>query len=169
VLGEPCGKCLARWLGYSRGCRLGCMGVPHRLDDSVRSQYLNLLRTGVRRHAAARSLNVHPDTVRNARRRDPSFDEDCVLAEQEAVESIENELWEAATERKEPWAIQMLLKQLDPDRWKEKKQLDVKVSGVVELDPGVLLERVMELQGRLKERAIERGEVIDVIALESGT
>ena len=142
------------------------MGVEHRFDVSVRSQFLNLLRTGVRRHAAARSLGVHPDTVRNARRRDPLFDEDCILAEQEAVESIENELWEAATERKEPWAIQMLLKQLDPDRWREKKQLDVNVSGVVELDAGVLLERVMELQGRLHERAFERGEVIDVESME---
>ena len=145
------------------------MGVEHRFDDSVKSQFLDLLRKGARRHAAARSLGVHPDTVRNARRRDPSFDEDCILAEQEAVEKIEDELWEAATERKEPWAIQMLLKQLDGDRWREKKQVDVTVSGTVELDAGALIERVMELQGRLRDRAIDRGEILELEEGDDGT
>ena len=131
----------------------------------AREAYLGLLRTGERRWAAARAIGFHPDTVAKARRKDPLFAAAMVDAEREALETVESELWLAATERKEPWAIQMLLKSLDRERWGDVKKVDIDVR--VEIDAGEVGRRILELQRALAERvALESGE--DVLELEEG-
>jgi hypothetical protein len=148
------------------------MGVEHRFDASVRDQYVELLRQGRRRHEAARLVGVTPRTVSRRRKDDPAFDEECILAEQEATEKVEDVLYASALNG-EPWAVQMVLKARDRDRWGERKSVDVAVSGtvVVEVESGERLERIRALEAELRRRALQAaddGDIVDAVLVEEG-
>lgn len=131
---------------------------PYRFTPDVQEAFLALIRLGNRPFAAARSVGVDPRTAQAFAKKNPDFADRLRLAHHEAAEPIEANLYQAAVEHKEPWAIKMWLAAYNPDQWGAKPQ-QLQVSGTVthELE-GTPLEKLQALQ----ERAFERQDALEL-------
>jgi hypothetical protein len=89
-----------------------------KFDDHRKAAFLDKLRAGLRRGAAAEAVGVHRNTVSNAIRDDPDFAEAVSQAELDACELIEDALFKAATQDRNVTAIQVWLY----NRWKDMRQ-----------------------------------------------
>jgi hypothetical protein len=87
-----------------------------------RQAYLDLLRQGTRRGAAAEAVGVHRDTIRNTMLADPEFAAAVDAAEMDANELVENSLFTQAV-KGNTTAIQVWLYNRNPNRWKDQRNL----------------------------------------------
>jgi hypothetical protein len=104
--------------------------MTHRgkFGDRKRVEYLELIRQGHRRGAAARAVGVDPETARNAYNKDPEFADAVELAEIEACDIVEDALLEAAKSGNVT-ACQVWLYNRSPDRWKDQRNFKTELSG----------------------------------------
>lgn len=87
-----------------------------------RAAYLDLLRQGNRRGAAAEAVGVHRDTIRNTMIADPEFAAAVDAAEMDANEVVEDALFLQA-KKGNTTAIQVWLYNRNPSRWKDQRNL----------------------------------------------
>lgn len=108
-------------------------GRTIRFGAAKREQYLQLLREGSRRHAAARAVNVDPSTVARYARENPDFARGIDEAEMEANQIVEDALFQAAASGN-VIACQVWLYNREPDRWMDMRRIGVQaqVSGEIE-------------------------------------
>lgn len=116
-----------------------------------RERYLAALRAGKNRGEAARAAGVSRGVAVAAEKADPAFRAEVEEAEAEKWEVAEDRLLEAVREG-QPWAVKEVLRGAVgiKERWKPEPAVAVGVV-VEEIGPG--LERVRELEARLRERA----------------
>lgn len=105
--------------------RLGKLG---KFGTRKKAMYLELLRQGYRRGAAAEAVGVSRETVRLAYNSDPEFAEAVDLAEVAACDIVEDALLEAAKSGN-VLACQVWLYNRSPDRWKDQRSLKTELSG----------------------------------------
>jgi hypothetical protein len=94
---------------------------PYKFDAERKEAYLAELRKGTRRHAAARAVGISPSTVCLHIRDDEEFRRARDLAEQEANETVEDALYQAALSGNVV-ACQVWLYNRWPDRWADKRK-----------------------------------------------
>lgn len=92
-----------------------------------RQAYLDKLREGLGRCAAARAVGVDPDTPAIHRRKYPEFAVACEQAELEACEQVEDALYQAALSGNVV-ACQVWLYNRAPERWRDKRNVEASVS-----------------------------------------
>lgn len=88
----------------------------YRFNKSTRSQYLQNLRSGMRRGAAAKAVGITRETVYHHRKKHPEFAEEERQAEIEACELVEDKLYSMAI-KGNIRAIEMWLSKRSPERW----------------------------------------------------
>ncbi len=93
------------------------MANPVKFGTKRKLLFLEQLRRGLRRGAAARAVGVSRETVRFHQKHDPAFAAAVEDAEMEACEEIEDKLFELALASNFR-AIQMILCNRRPDRWR---------------------------------------------------
>jgi hypothetical protein len=93
-----------------------------KFSSQKKTAYLELLKQGQRRGAAAEAVGVHRDTVRNAMLADPEFASAVDAAEMDVNEVVENALLEQA-KKGNTTAIQVWLYNRTPSRWKDQRNL----------------------------------------------
>lgn len=101
--------------------------MPGRLakfGDQKKEKYLRLLRDGQRRGQAARACGVSYETVRLHLHAEPWFAHAVHDAEMDANEVVENALFETA-KAGNVLAQQVWLYNRSPDRWKDRRNLQV--------------------------------------------
>lgn len=147
---------------------------PYKFGPDVRARFLDLIRAGHGRFSACKAIGIHPETMRRYARNSPEFQEALAQAEEEACEPVEAKLYELA-KAGEPWAVKEWLTKRNKARWGDaSKQLDINVSGTVELEGGAgvraIASRVAELQRALEERQrvleVEGGDIVDAYVIE---
>ena len=94
---------------------------PYKFTNIKKAEYLKELRSGLRRGAAAESVGVTRWTVRNHIKEDPEFGSACLEAEQDAIEEVEDALYDAAIAGNVV-AIQVILYNRDPQRWADRRR-----------------------------------------------
>lgn len=114
-----------------------------RFGDEKKAAYLEQLRNGVRRMAAARAVGVDPDTVSIHKAKDPEFAAACEQAELEACEQVEDALFQAAISGNVV-ACQVYLYNRMPSRWRDKRNVEAAVThggriDITELDEDGIL------------------------------
>jgi hypothetical protein len=119
--GEGAGKGRAARLGAGRKGRRR-PPKSYKFDAHKRAAFLDKLRAGLRRGAAAEAVGVHRSTVCDAMRDDPGFAAAVSEAELDACEPVEDALFKAATLDRNVTAIQVYLYNRRPDRWKDMRQ-----------------------------------------------
>lgn len=130
-------------------------GRPLRFTEELRGKYLTLLSAGVGRRESARRVGMSPRQVAAHRQADEEFRADCEEAEASANEPVVHALYEAAS-RGEPWAVKLWLTNRDSGNWRERVEVDQKVSGTVNLEaPGIA--DVLALGQVLEARRLELG------------
>lgn len=126
-----------------------------KFDDDLKAEYLDRLREGEGRHAAARSIGIDPVTVwRHAERYD-DFADAIRMAEREGVEEVESMLRKAAlglggSGKVDTTAAIFILTNLAPDKWADRRNIRVggepgnplRTQEVVE-DPADLIARML--------------------------
>jgi len=90
--------------------------------------YLDALRQGARRGAAAASVGVTRETVRLHRQKDPEFAQAEIDAELEAHELVEDALFQAALSGNVV-ACQVWLYNRMPDRWQDRRNVNLQHTG----------------------------------------
>jgi hypothetical protein len=85
--------------------------------------YIDLLRKGQRRFAAAKSLGISPRTISKHIRRYPQFASAVLLAEVVACDKVENALYKQALKGNVK-AIEIWLYNRSPDRWADKRSVE---------------------------------------------
>ena len=115
-------------------------GYAEKFDAVKRERYLEILRTGGRRRAAARMCGVHPETVRRYREKHPGFAREASAAEAEANEVVENALFVAATQDKNVTAMTVWLYNRAPTEWSDRKVLKAEHTGKVDSTVEVTLD-----------------------------
>ena len=142
-------------------------GSTIRFGVAKRERYLQLLREGSRRQAAARAVAVDPSTVARYAREHADFARAIDEAEMEANEIVEDALFQAAASGN-VIAMQVWLYNREPDRWMDMRRigLQAQVNGEVEhrvtVDTEHLdgeIERALErLMGEARTNAVARAE-----------
>lgn len=131
------------------------------------AEYLTLLSERVPPSDAAKMAGVSMNSVRQHRAKDPAFVEAETQARSDSAAPFVKRVYELAMDG-HMTALLFVLQNLDPDNWKDMRQVSktVKHSGTVthELEPGQQMAKIMELQARLVERAELTAPVIDVEA-----
>jgi len=119
--------------------------------------YLDALRQGARRGAAAASVGVTRETVRLHRQKDPEFAKAEEQAEMEAHELVESSLFRAALSGNVT-AAQVWLYNRMPERWQDKRNIQHtgKGGGPIALDVAGLSDA--EIDARLARLLARRGE-----------
>lgn len=120
-------------------------------DESAQNLYLFELRLGKPVRMAARAVGFTPRAVREYRKRNAIFDEECEENIAEADEEVE---WEArkAMKAHEPYAVKLLAER---QGWKrEAKQSQGGASGLPQIE-GNPMERIMKLQAQIANRSPE--------------
>lgn len=117
-------------------------------------EFCELLREGRGRYSAARALDVEPADVKRRLQFDQSFRDKVLMAEEEASEKVEEQLWELATKQGEKWAMELWLKRRYKDRWGDEAQT-IKIEGEIkhEIGTGSLMEQIAAIQTVLQNRA----------------
>jgi hypothetical protein len=134
---------------------------PYKFTAKKRDEYLELLRAGQRRGAAAHAVGVTRQTVSQYKKRDLEFAALCDDAEMDANEEVEDALFQAALSGNVT-AVQVWLYNRWPDRWADRRNVRVTGEGggpvahKVSADLGNLLAVVDEINpefgGKLRER-----------------
>lgn len=110
---------------------------PYKFGEQKRSEYLQLLREGQRRGAAAKAVGVTRPTVAAARKDNPDFAAAESQAEMDANELVEDALFQAALSGNVT-ACQVWLYNRCPERWQDRRNVQmggsVGLSGRVELE-----------------------------------
>lgn len=109
---------------------------PYKFTDIKKEEYLKALRGGNTRGDAANMAGVSRWTVRQHRDKDPKFDEACESAEADAVETVEDALYEAASYGNVTAQI-FFLKNRAPDRWKDVNRFEGDIKGLRELEVSI--------------------------------
>ena len=94
-----------------------------KFDDTKKAAYLELIRAGRGRCAAARACGVVPETVFEHLARDPALLAAVSKAEMEATEGVENALYETALTGNVV-AQQVWLYNRDPERWTDRRSVE---------------------------------------------
>lgn len=97
-------------------------GKPYKLTDKKKELYLDALRRGLRRGAAAESIGMKRWAIRRAAIADPEFAAAIEAAELDAVEAVEDALYDAALSGNVV-AIQVVLYNRAPGRWADRRNL----------------------------------------------
>lgn len=131
--------------------RPGRNGTSHKFTETRKAAYLELLRKGGRRVKSAKAVGVGYDTVSREMGLDPAFVEAIDQAEMDANQIVEDALFQAA-KKGNVVACQVWLYNRMPDRWADKRNLNMKAefAGKVEhsgLDDIGLRELVVALNG----------------------
>jgi hypothetical protein len=95
---------------------------PYKFDANKREAFLDKLREGLRRGAAAEAIGVSRVTVCDAMRDDPDFADAVSQAELDSCELVEDALFKAATLDRNVTACQVYLYNRRPDRWRDMRQ-----------------------------------------------
>jgi hypothetical protein len=138
---------------------------PTKFDAAAQDRFISLLKLGHGRTRAAEAVGIHPETMRRFARGNPTFKQRIMDAERTIVDEAEQKIIEAMREG-EPWAISKILERLDRNKWGDKKQLDVNVSGeidhthIAKLPVGEQVEEIERLMA-------ERREALDMGAIEA--
>jgi hypothetical protein len=93
-----------------------------------RLAYLEALRGGARRCAAAESVGIHRETVRKVNRDDPEFAAAVDQAEMDANELVEDALYQASLAGNVV-ACQVWLYNRQPDRWRDQRNVKAEITG----------------------------------------
>lgn len=112
------------------------MSTPYKFDAARREEYLDLLRDGTRRMAAARACNINIKTVERAMRVQSGehagnlseFGRAVHLAEREANELVEDALYQAAVSGNVKAAEVWLYNRM-PESWRDQRQLRAELTG----------------------------------------
>jgi hypothetical protein len=96
---------------------------PYKFNDKKKEAYLENLRDGFRRGAAAESVGVSRVTVFFHKRADPDFAKACEDAEMVAHEIVEDALFNKAAAG-DVTACQVWLYNRLPGRWKDKRAIE---------------------------------------------
>lgn len=129
--------------------------------DEKREAYLDHLRNGLRRMAAADAVGVVYSTVWRAIDADPDFRSAVNQAEMRADEEVEDALYQAAIAGNVT-AIQVWLYNRRPDRWRDMRQLAI--AARMQLDaPGEVID-VREVD---EPRQLEQADPQKVIELST--
>lgn len=140
---------------------------PYKFGPDVRSRYLDLIRAGHGRNSAARAVGINIETMRRYARASEDFRQELADAEEEAAEPVEAKLYAAALDG-EPWAVKEWLTKRMRARWGEvARQVDVNVSGQVQLEAGPGLVAIEGLARELEQRRAALEAAGDVIDAES--
>lgn len=91
-----------------------------KFTDTAKADYLDMLRQGNRRMAAAEAIDVAYSTIWRAMKADDDFARAVELAERRADEEVEDALYQAAISGNLT-AIQVWLYNRWPDRWKDQR------------------------------------------------
>lgn len=136
-----------------------------KFDRDAKLKYVALLAAGHMRREAARVLGVSWRTVADHMQADEEFREEVEEAEAQATETVEKVLFDRAKQG-EPWAVKEWLAKRDKQRWGDKVDVDVTVSGTVDHTIKVDQAGIKELAARLERRRLELEpgdpDVIDV-------
>lgn len=145
--------------------------TPYKFGPEQRQRFLDLIRAGMGRQMACRSIGIHPETMRRYSRASQEFRDDLADAEEEAAEPVEAKLYEAA-KNGEPWAVKEWLSKRMKARWGDINRVDINVSGTVEIEPGpgmtAIAARVAGLQAELAARRAALESADGVIDLPAG-
>lgn len=129
-------------------------------DESAQNLYLSELRLGKPVRMAARAVGFTPRAVREYRKRNAIFDEECEENIAEADEEVE---WEArkAMKAHEPYAVKLLAER---QGWKrEQKQSQGGASGLPQIE-GNPMERIMKLQAQIANRNPDSGDAPQTVS-----
>lgn len=139
-----------------------------------RTKYLENLREGMRRGAAAQDVGISRETARLAYNAEPEFAAAVEQAEMDANEEIEDALREAALSGNVT-AAQVWLYNRVPDRWMDKRNVQVTGpgGGAVRLETRYAELSDQEIEARIVElenirTASEMGAVGGMAAAEDG-
>lgn len=95
---------------------------PWKLTPERKGLYLDALRRGLRKGPAAESIGMTRDGIRKAASSDPEFAAAIEAAELDAVEAVEDALYDAALSGNIV-AIQVVLYNRAPGRWADRRNL----------------------------------------------
>ncbi len=95
---------------------------------ALQDAYLDALREGKRRGQAARDVGIHRSTIVDYRKLDATFAAEEVLAERDAIEQVEESLFQAALAGNVT-AIQVFLYNRAPERWADRRNVAVTGAG----------------------------------------
>tara|TARA_R110002126_G_scaffold114762_1_gene253390 strand:- start:107 stop:805 length:699 start_codon:yes stop_codon:yes gene_type:complete len=147
----------------------------YRFTPEKQEAFLALIRLGTRPLAAASSLDLAANTVKNYARSTPDFAEAMELAHHAAAEPIEEKIYEAALDG-DPWAVKLWLTAYNPEVWGAQTQ-KVEISGEIShiVGEGSPMSDIIELQQRALQRSDDRAlgtaseeeeEILDIEILE---
>ena len=100
----------------------------HKSNEKKKGAYLELLRQGVLRGAAAEAIKVDRTTIWRWIKEDPEFAAAVEAAEMSAIEAVEDALYKAALEGNVV-AMQVILYNRAPYRWADKRRVSHEHSG----------------------------------------
>ena len=122
--------------------------LPYKFDESKRDEYLDHLRNGKNRGAAASAVGIHRTTIHDYLAASPDFAHECKVAENDAIAEVEDVLRETALSGNTT-ALIFYLTNRAHDRWSDKRNFAGKVVapdtpqadgvGTAAVDPGLSL------------------------------
>lgn len=132
--------------------------------ESDEDKYLNLIRAGHGRMSAAKLAEIPIDWIK-LQLKSTSFLKKVEIAEEEATEAIERNLWHAA-KNGERWAIEMWLKKRNKTRWGDDPAV-IKHEGTVvqEISASRIAEQISDIQNVLNQR-IQNENILELEGLE---
>lgn len=142
-------------------------GKPGRppTPDEVFERYLIALRAGKTYAEAAKLAGTSYDVTLKRRNIDPNFDAAVRLAWDEGTSRYEEKINEVAISGHYN-ALLAVLKSRDSARWSEKQTLTVEQTP--EIDRTDHIATIVGMLKKLEQRALLRGDVIDIPAIEQG-
>lgn len=99
-----------------------------KFTDETQEAYLDLLREGKRRGQAAREVGIHRSTIADYRKLDAAFAAEERLAEMDAIEAVEESLYQTALAGNVT-AQQVFLYNRAPDRWADRRNVQMTGAG----------------------------------------
>lgn len=99
-----------------------------KFDRARKDELLALLRKGIRRTRACDKVGINRKTFNNHINKDPKFNKEVLDAEMDANELVESALFKAALGGNVT-ACQVWLYNRMPDRWKDKRNVGIKIEG----------------------------------------
>lgn len=101
-------------------------------DDIKKEKYLDLLRDGIGRSVAIKTIGLSRQVLANHRNKYPEFKDEESRAEVFACERVENALFQSAIGGNVT-AIQVWLYNRMPDRWSDRRHVEVSQRAVTDV------------------------------------
>lgn len=144
--------------------------IEVRFDAEKQATYLNLRRSGKGHYKAARTIGVPQAAISRFMDLNPPYADEVKAAHYEFMEKFEERLYEKADDG-EFGPLKEVLSKGYPEKWGDATQVNVNVSGKVELEAGPAMQRIQAITARLIERAesqkeLNSGEIIDAEVIE---